>query len=74
LLAACMLTSSVLSTNAWRSSSNGPETAVGRGRRNRSWASSANTRSESELVCPPLVRRRKPNRVRAAYSVAAWVR
>jgi hypothetical protein len=60
LLAACMLSSSVLLTNAWRNSSNGPQTAVGRGRQKRSWASSASTRSESELVCPPLVRRRKP--------------
>jgi hypothetical protein len=34
LLAAFKLTSSVLSMNAWRSSSSGPETAVGRGRQN----------------------------------------
>jgi biotin-(acetyl-CoA carboxylase) ligase len=37
---------------------------VGRGRQKRSWASSASTRSEFELVCPPLVRRRKPSQVR----------
>jgi hypothetical protein len=74
LLAACKLTSSVMSTNGWRSSSSALETAVGRWRQKRSWASSANTRSESELACPPLVRRRKPSRVRAASSVAVWVR
>jgi hypothetical protein len=73
-LSACMLASGVRSSNAWRSASIVPEIAVGRGRQDCSCASSANSLPESELVCPPLVRRRKPNRVRAASSVAAWVR
>jgi hypothetical protein len=74
LLAACRLISSVRTTKAWRSVSNGPKTAVGRGRQKRSWANFENTRSASVPVYPPLARRRKPSRVRAASSVAAWVR
>jgi hypothetical protein len=35
LLAACRLTPNVRSTNAWRSASNGPETAVGSGQDKR---------------------------------------
>jgi hypothetical protein len=74
LQAACKLTSSVRSTKAWRSASIGPEIAVDRGRQKRSCANSAKTRSASELACPLLVRRMKPNRVMAASSVAVWVR
>jgi hypothetical protein len=73
-LAASKMTLSVRSTKAWRSTSNGPETAVGRGRKKHSCADSAKMRSTYVLACPLLVRRRKPNRVRAASSVAVWVR
>jgi hypothetical protein len=74
LLAARMLTSSVRSMNTCRSASTMPETTVGRGRQKRACASSANTRSKSELVCMFMVRRRKLDRVRAASSVVVWVR
>jgi hypothetical protein len=74
LLVACMLTSIVQSTNVWRNASNGSETGVGRGRHNSSCASLAKTRSESVLACPPLVRRRESNIVRAASYVVLWVR
>jgi hypothetical protein len=74
LLAACRLTSSVRSMKAWHSASNGPETAVGRGRQKRSCANSAKTRSAYMSACPLLMRRRKPNRERPASSVDVWVR
>jgi hypothetical protein len=74
LLAACRLTSSVRSTKAWPSASSEPETAVGRGRQKRSCANSEKTRSAYVLACPLLLRRRKPDRVRGASSLALWVR
>jgi hypothetical protein len=74
LPAACRLKSGVWSTKACGSASSRPETAVGRGRQKRSWANFTKTWSAFVLARPPLVRRRKPNRVRAASSVVVWVR
>jgi hypothetical protein len=71
LVSACMVTSSVQSTSTWRSALSVPETAVGKDA--HAQARRRRGPNPSSLVRPCFVRRRKPNRIRAAPFVVVWV-